>query len=113
MLMNGQRNTSKSSVSILSNLGPLQAVNTGYVLDGDKGRYASCQTRGMALQSSQFTATQQDITGNENILSKAGEASRRQITYKANRLHTEQGPDSSKAFLSAPALCTLSTESFD
>jgi hypothetical protein len=36
MLMNVQRNTSKSLVSILSNLGPLQAVNTGYMLDGDE-----------------------------------------------------------------------------
>jgi hypothetical protein len=50
-------------------------------------------------------------TGYEDLLSKAEEALRRHITNKSNSIYTEQGPDSSKTFLSA--LFTLPTESFD
>jgi hypothetical protein len=50
-------------------------------------------------------------TGYEYLLSKAEEALQRHITNKTNRIYTEQGLDSSKAFLSA--LYTLPTESFD
>jgi hypothetical protein len=50
-------------------------------------------------------------TDHKDQLSKAVEVFRRQVANKTNSLYTEQGPDSSKAFLSA--LCTLPTESFD
>jgi hypothetical protein len=48
-----------------------------------------------------------------DLLSKAVEALRCQVTNTTNRLHTEQGPDSSRAFLSTvTALSTLPTEDF-
>jgi hypothetical protein len=50
-------------------------------------------------------------TDYNNLLSKAEETLRRQVANKTNKLYTKQGPDLSKAFLSA--LCALPTESFN
>jgi hypothetical protein len=50
-------------------------------------------------------------TDYEDLFNKAEEALRLKVANKTSRLYTEQGPDSSKAFLSA--LCTLPAESFD
>jgi hypothetical protein len=47
----------------------------------------------------------------EDLLIKAVEALQDQVAHKTNKLHTEHGPDSSKAFLSA--LYTLPLERFD
>ena len=48
-----------------------------------------------------------------DLLSKAVEALRYQVTNTTNRLHTEQGPDSSRAFLFVViALFTLPIEDF-
>jgi hypothetical protein len=48
-----------------------------------------------------------------NLLSEAAEALRCQVTNTANELYAEQGPDSSRAFLSTvSALGTLPTEDF-
>jgi hypothetical protein len=48
-----------------------------------------------------------------DLLSEAVEALRYQVTNTTNKLHTEHGPDSSRAFLSTlSALCTLPTEDF-
>jgi hypothetical protein len=48
-----------------------------------------------------------------NLLSSAVEALRCQVINTTNKLHAEQGPDSSRAFLSTlSALCILPTEDF-
>jgi hypothetical protein len=48
-----------------------------------------------------------------DLLSKAVEVLRCQVTNTTNKLHAEHGPDSSRAFLSTlSALCTLPTEDF-
>jgi hypothetical protein len=52
-------------------------------------------------------------TAHGDLLSKAVEALRCQVTNTTNKLHTKQGPDSSRAFLSTiTALSTLPTEDF-
>jgi hypothetical protein len=66
-------------------------------------------TVGSLLPTEEHISSSQ--TDHEDLLSKAEAALQRQVAYKTNKLYTEQGPVSSKAFLSA--LCTLPTESFD
>ena len=52
-------------------------------------------------------------TAYRDLLSKAMEALRCQVTNITNKLHAKQGPDSLRAFLSTlSALCTLPTEDF-
>lgn len=52
-------------------------------------------------------------TAHGDLLSKAVEALRCQVTNTTNKLHTKQGPDSSRAFLSTvTALSTLPTGNF-
>jgi hypothetical protein len=52
-------------------------------------------------------------TAYRDLLSKAVEALRCQVTNTTNKLYAEQGPDSSRAFLSTvTALSTLPTEDF-
>ena len=67
-----------------------------HLKDGGEGEPLRCKIEHVDLQQK---------------LSEAEEALRRHIIHKTNRLYTKQGPDSSKAFLSA--LCTLSIENFD
>jgi hypothetical protein len=111
MLMRGQRSPLRSTMSVPSNLGPPAAANAAHVPNNAGERHPSCQAGGVTPRSAQLALTRQKTARHENLLSEAEEALRRHITHKTNRLHTEEGPDSSKAFLSA--LCTLSTESFD
>jgi hypothetical protein len=52
-------------------------------------------------------------TAHGDLLSRAVEALRYQVTNTTNKLHAKQGPDSSRAFLSTlSALCKLLTEDF-
>jgi len=109
--MRGQRSPSRLTMSMHFNLGPPPAANAAHGLNDAEGRHTSCQVGEVTSRSSQLAPTRQNTAGHENLLSVAEEALRRQITHKTKRLYAEQGPDSSKAFLSG--LCTLSTESFD
>ena len=110
MQMRGRRSLSGSSSVPFDPRSP-PPPNTAHVQNIVESRDTSYHAGGATTRCPQLPPTQQNRASYENLLSEAEEALRRHITHKHNRLYTEQGPDSSNAFLYA--LCILSTESFD